>query len=267
MQWVVRINEALDADRFCLYARVILSVSGRGHTSFELLIRLLDGDKLIPPSHFLTAAERYNLMPKIDRWVVRSAFQYFTENPDFLDTNNFCSMNLSGQSVAEPEFLEYMIMQFSEFDIDTSKICFEITETAAVSNLSMAIKFISTLKGLGWSFALDDCGSGFSSFAYLKNLPVDYLKIDGLFVRDILQDPIDLAMVKYIKEIGQLDGHEDDCRVRRKRRNSRSTRRHRYRIRARLWDRQTRAFRSRALSEGRARLSVAPRTRPSTYRY
>ncbi len=144
-------------------------------------------------------------MPKLNRWVVHSAFQHFKENPDFLAVN-FRSMNLSGQSVVEPEFLDYMITQFGEFDIDPSKICFELTETAAISNLGRAIKLISTLKGFGCSFSLDDFGSGFSSFAYLKNLPVDYLKIDGLFVRDILEDPVDLAMVKCIKEISQLTG-------------------------------------------------------------
>ncbi len=128
------------------------------------------------------------------------------ENPRFLEQINFISINLSGQSLTEDNVLDFIITQLDECGIEGSKICFEITETAAISNFSMAVKFISTLKELGCRFALDDFGSGLSSFGYLKNLSVDYLKIDGMFVKDIVDDPIDRAMVKSINEIAQVMG-------------------------------------------------------------
>jgi EAL domain-containing protein (putative c-di-GMP-specific phosphodiesterase class I) len=126
--------------------------------------------------------------------------------PAFVEQTHIISINLSGHSLTNKKFLDSLIAQFGEFKIDASKICFEITETAAISNLSMATSFISRLKELGCHFALDDFGSGLSSFAYLKSLPVDYLKIDGMFVKDMVDDPIDHAMVKSINEIGHVMG-------------------------------------------------------------
>jgi len=207
MQWVTRIHKALEEDKFCLYAQPIVPLDSRTDIHYELLIRM-KGEKgeLIPPGAFLPAAERYNLMAQLDHWVIKSAFALLIENPRFLEQINFISINLSGQSLTENNVLDFIIMQLDESGIDGTKICFEITETAAISNLSTATKFISTLKGLGCRFALDDFGSGLSSFGYLKNLSVDYLKIDGMFVKDIVDDPIDRAMVKSINEIGQVMG-------------------------------------------------------------
>jgi len=161
---------------------------------------------LVLPGVFLPAAERYNLISKIDSWVIKNTYKFLSENIDFLNDINFCSINLSGQSLTDPEILELIINEFDKSGIESNKICFEITETAAISNLSTARNFISTLKELGCRFALDDFGSGLSSFAYLKNLPVDYLKIDGVFVKDIADNAIDHAMVKSINEIGHVMG-------------------------------------------------------------
>ncbi len=208
MQWVARLNHALEEDRFCLYAQIIEPLdTANKNIHYELLIRMLDDSgEIIPPGAFLPAAERYNLISKVDYWVIEHAFDLLANNPTFLEDINFCSINLSGASLTNPDVLDFIVVQLDKSSIDGHKICFEITETAAISNLSMAMKFISTLKELGCRFALDDFGSGLSSFAYLKNLPVDFLKIDGMFVKDIADDPIDHAMVKSINEIGQVMG-------------------------------------------------------------
>ncbi|MBL7004888.1 MAG: EAL domain-containing protein [Gammaproteobacteria bacterium] len=203
--WVNRINRALEDNSFCLYAQPIVSLSSEKDKHYELLVRLQDEDgSIIPPGAFLPAAERYNLMYEIDEWVIKNAFSLLASNPNFVEDIHFISINLSGASLTNKKFLDTVITQLKTSNIDASKICFEITETVAISNLKMATHFISVLKEIGCNFALDDFGSGLSSFGYLKNLPVDYLKIDGMFVRDIVNDEISRAMVKSINEIGQL---------------------------------------------------------------
>jgi diguanylate cyclase (GGDEF)-like protein/PAS domain S-box-containing protein len=208
MQWVGRINQALDKGRFCLYAQPILSlVDGDALMHYELLVRMLDEQgRSKPPGAFLPAAERYNLIERIDTWVVEHAISLMASHSAFVEQVNFISINLSGQSVANAQFMPMIIALIRESNIDASKICFEVTETAAISNLSAANTFITALKYLGCRFALDDFGSGLSSFGYLKNLPVDYLKIDGMFVKDMVDDPIDKAMVKSINDIGHVMG-------------------------------------------------------------
>lgn len=207
MQWVTRINSALEENRFQLYAQPIMDIENSNTTHYELLLRMKDeAGAIIPPGAFLPAAERYNLISKLDRWVLNTAFQWLTDFPESRKHISFCSINVSGQNLGDDQFRTYVMEKLKETKVDARKICFEITETAAIANLNNAMEFIVTLKSMGCLFALDDFGSGVSSFAYLKNLPVDYLKIDGMFVKDIVDDPIDFAMVKSINEIGHVMG-------------------------------------------------------------
>jgi len=208
MQWVNRIQIALDEDRFILYAQSIMPISSKadkGH--FEVLVRMVDEKTggIIPPGAFIPAAERFDLMSKIDRWVVEKIFELIGAERDRLVGGQIrFAINLSGASVNDEDTLAFIGGKLKEYRIPAGMISFEITETAAISNLTSANHFIRTLKFAGCRFSLDDFGSGLSSFAYLKNLPVDYLKIDGAFVRDLVEDPIDLAMVEAINQIGHV---------------------------------------------------------------
>ncbi|MFQ5994444.1 MAG: EAL domain-containing protein [Acidiferrobacterales bacterium] len=208
MQWVSRIAEAMDEGRFHLYYQLIVPVGTIDEgIHFEFLLRMEDKDgKIIRPRAFLHAAERYNMMLTLDRWVTRTAFHWLEEHPEQLERLQLCTINLSGHSIGDADFMQFMVKQFNHSALPPEKICFEITETAAIGNLAKATRFMSILKNLGCRFSLDDFGSGMSSFAYLKNLPVDYLKIDGIFVKDIVDDPIDYAMVKSINEMGHVMG-------------------------------------------------------------
>jgi EAL domain-containing protein (putative c-di-GMP-specific phosphodiesterase class I) len=208
MQWVSRITEAMEDHRIVLMQQAIapLQADEDGH-HYEILIRLQDQDgNLIAPGAFLPAAERYNLMPRIDRYVVSTMFSWLAANPAHLQQLHLCSINLSGVSLGDNNFQHYLEEQFLKFGIPPEKICFEVTETMAVRALNQTIEFMESFRAMGCKFSLDDFGSGFSSYAYLKNLPVDFLKIDGAFVRDIVEDPLDRAMVKSINEIGHVMG-------------------------------------------------------------
>ena len=207
-QWSNEINDALDNNRFLLYIQPIISVpKSTQECHYEILLRLqLQNGSIVPPGAFLPAAERYNSATRIDKWVVTHTLQWLSRHADKLEYINSISINLSGQSLGNEILLEHIVKLFNEGDVPTEKITFEITETAAIANLQNATTFISRLKRYGSQFALDDFGSGLSSFAYLKNLQVDVLKIDGMFVKDMLDDPIDAAMVSSINEIGHLMG-------------------------------------------------------------
>jgi diguanylate cyclase (GGDEF)-like protein/PAS domain S-box-containing protein len=210
MQWVQRISRALEEDRFCLYYQSITPVADRMAEGdhFEILLRMVDETgQLVPPMTFIPAAERYNLMPAIDRWVISTAFALLSGSSTRRQCPaGLCAINLSGASLTSDSLLDFILAQFALHSVKPESICFEITETAAIGNSIKAIQFMTKLKQQGCRFALDDFGSGLSSFAYLKTLPVDYLKIDGTFVKDIVNDPIHCAMVESIHHIGHLMG-------------------------------------------------------------
>jgi EAL domain-containing protein (putative c-di-GMP-specific phosphodiesterase class I) len=206
MGWVVRIQKALEESRFVLYSQKILRLNQiEDGDHYELLLRMQDEDgTLIPPMAFIPAAERYGLMPQLDRWVITTAFaQYEGRHPPGTSIGT-CAINLSGASICDENFYEFVTEQFDLYKVPPRGICFEITETSAIANLTQAVVLMGKLKEQGCRFSLDDFGSGMSSFSYLKRLPVDYLKIDGEFVKDMMDDPIDQAMVEAINSIGHV---------------------------------------------------------------
>ncbi len=209
MQWAARINNALEESRFELYRMAIQPLQkAEVGAHYELLLRMKDETgKIVAPNDFIKAAERYGITPQIDRWVVENALRWLVSEADERERLALCSINLSGQSFTDAEFLPFVQTLLKNSGIDGTKICFEITETAAIASFSQANRFIAALKKEhGCKFALDDFGTGLSSFGYLKHFPVDYLKIDGSFVKEILRDPIDREMVRSINEIGHLTG-------------------------------------------------------------
>jgi EAL domain-containing protein (putative c-di-GMP-specific phosphodiesterase class I) len=212
IDWVQRIGRAVNENQFILYGQWIRPL-GRGRNKpshCEVLLHLRDDEgQVVKPEAFLPAAERYHLMPVIDRWVVRATLATLRGLPaENLQRLGCFNINLSGQSLCDPEFLAYVLQEVENSGVAASQICFEVTETEAVTNLSSAVHLITRIKEAGCRFALDDFGSGMSSFSYLKNMPVDYLKIDGSFVRNIADDPTDHAMVSSINQVAHIMGIE-----------------------------------------------------------
>jgi diguanylate cyclase (GGDEF)-like protein/PAS domain S-box-containing protein len=210
MSWVTHINHALQNDSFELYYQHYQSLSKRtiGH-HYEILLRMRDQEgNIVPPGTFLPSAERYNLTAQIDRWVVENYFNWLANNPQHNAELTRVSINLSGHSLADKELKLFVLNAFEKHKIPYQKVCFEITESMAILKMDETLEFINTFHKLGCLFALDDFGSGFSSYNYLKNLPVDQVKIDGSFVKDILVDPVDMAMVNSIKDVAKAMGME-----------------------------------------------------------
>jgi Amt family ammonium transporter len=208
-QWVTRIRSALDENRFALHVQPIQALEPIAGIPchYEVLVRMIDeSGGVVAPNAFIPAAERYDLMPALDRWVVNHLVECVTRQPSVFTEGQRLFVNLSGQSLCHEETLQMVVDLLRHSKLSEGLICFEVTETAAIANLSSAKRFMQTLKQFGCQFALDDFGSGLSSFSYLKHLPVEYLKIDGTFVKDMLQDRIDESMVEAINHIGHIMG-------------------------------------------------------------
>ncbi len=214
MQWVEKINAALELDRFALFVQEIRPLAnpnsrgGGGESShFEILIRMVDADGgLISPMAFIPAAERYGLMPRIDRWVIANACKTLAELRARYRAMPTCMINLSGGSVTDPGIVDFVHGNLVQYALPGLSVGFEMTETAAIANLARASELMSRLKEIGCPMSLDDFGSGMSSFAYLRSLPIDYLKIDGEFVKDMATDAVDYAVVEALHHIGRVMG-------------------------------------------------------------
>jgi len=211
MQWVARLRWALENDRFVLHRQNIVPLQTTGHLSdrCELLIRLRDeDDRLASPTSFLPAAERFGLAPAIDRWVVNHLLESCASRrlPSFSTQEQQFFINLSGVTLTDDSFYDFLREAIRRSGVPPSMLCFEITETAAIGNLDRSVRFMEGIRAEGCAFALDDFGAGLSSFTYLKALPIDYLKIDGAFVRDITTDELDCAIVESVNRVGHVVG-------------------------------------------------------------
>lgn len=205
---ITLINKALEEDNFVLFYQHYqpLHKVTEGH-HYEILLRIAGEDgNTIPPAAFLPAAERYNLSAKIDKWVVNQYLKWLSEHPEHLQELVRANVNLSGLSMGDKDLKLYFLNAFEKYGVPYEKVCFEITESQAIVKMDETLDFINTFRKLGCKFALDDFGIGFSSYEHLKKLPVDYVKIDGSFVRDILVDPIDMAMVCSMKDVAKAMG-------------------------------------------------------------
>ncbi len=208
MAWVARLNDAIDNNRLLLRCqRIEATEQSDARPAYEILISIADAQgELLAPSEFLHAAERYNRMHALDRWVVSNVLRWMHSHPAVVEQVDHLSINLSGHSLNDTSLLEFLFENFQRYPVPRERICFEVTETAAIANLEDAADFIRELQGLGCRFSLDDFGSGLASYGHLKHLPVDYIKIDGSFIRDIADDPADMALVRSINEMGHLMG-------------------------------------------------------------
>ncbi len=208
--WVHLLDQAMTDNHFTLYAQLIepLQVDGHG-LRCEILLRLKDRDgQLINPGQFLPAAERFRIMPRVDKWVVGSVIDFLTHNRDLVTKAEMISVNLSGKSIGDRNFQNFVHDRITTTDFDREKLCFEITESESINNIDSSVEFIEKMREIGIRFSLDDFGTGVSSFSYLKKLPVDFIKIDGLFVENMTRDAVDYATVRSIQDVAKLLGKQ-----------------------------------------------------------
>lgn len=208
MQWAPRLKQAVENNQFVLYHQAMASLKGNRGPHAEFLLRLRGENGLIAPGNFIPAAERYNLMPLVDRWVIHHVFEFLHTSKLGHYTLGTYFVNLSGSTLSDPAFFEDIKRLQREFKIHPQRVCFEITETAAIDNLVDAVEFIEEIRQQGFKFALDDFGVGLSSFSYLKTIPVDFLKIDGSFVLNMLENSIDRGIVSSCNQIAKAAGLE-----------------------------------------------------------
>lgn len=202
MNWVNRIDLAIANGNMLLARQPIVDTTTRRPAHWEMLIRLRDEDgSIIPPGFFLPAAERYGIMPRLDRWVLGEALRYLHQASD---PDECIAINLSGASLGDDRFMDFVTAMVEAHRPLAARLCFEITETSAIANLGRVTDFIHALKALGCQFSLDDFGTGMASFDYLRSLPVDFLKIDGSFIKDIASNPISHAMVRAVNDVAHI---------------------------------------------------------------
>jgi EAL domain-containing protein (putative c-di-GMP-specific phosphodiesterase class I) len=210
MEWASRLRQALIDDRFVLHFQELAGLQsaqeGEG-LHMELLIRLRDEDgTMVPPGAFIPAAERFGLMLQLDRWVVDTAFANFSRLDPKGRQVHMCAINLSALTIEDDTFAPFVLERLERYGVPAASICFEITETAAVASMIRVVELMGTLRKVGCKFSLDDFGAGMASFGYLKNLPVDYVKIDGSFIRNLQTDPISASIVRAVTDIGHQLG-------------------------------------------------------------
>lgn len=200
------IHEAIERDNFVLFKQKIVSFKEPESVAYEILLRLDLNDEFVGPGVFIPTAERYNVMPKIDRWVIKEFLTYLAADPDRLEKVSMATVNLSGQTLSNPDFLPYLFGLLEKNPEISAKLCLELTESAALNNLSESSELVMKMKELGVRFAVDDFGSGYASYSYLTQLPIDFVKIDGTFCLNIDQDPINQTVVRSITEISHIMG-------------------------------------------------------------
>ena len=200
------IHEAIESNNFILYKQKITSIREPGFQAFELLVRLKVGDDIVGPGVFIPTAERYNVMSGLDRWVVREFVHYLQDSPQVLDEIDMATINLSGQTLSNPDFLPYLLELLERNPAISHKLCFELTESAALNNLSESSNLVTKMRALGAKFAVDDFGSGYASYSYLTQLPIDFVKIDGSFCIDIESSPVNQMVIRSITEISHTMG-------------------------------------------------------------
>ena len=204
-QWITKLSQALTEDNFHLYSQKIVSLQSSRRVHYEILLRLSDDSgNLISPLAFIPVAERYNLIAEIDKWVIRNFLKAYNQNEPIQSLNNIYMINLSAVSFKDEQLIDFIEEQLSHYNVNPEILCFEITETLAISNLTQAVRFIEAVKQLGCSVAIDDFGSGISSLSYLKHLPVDYLKIDENFIHNLTQNSVNYAVVDCFNRISHV---------------------------------------------------------------